>query len=366
MKSNSKVIGVVVCIVCCIGALCILPLVTTNESDLTGWNPSSVYDGVISPSTSVFTDAVLEENNGGGMATAPRVTSTGSRMFHHTGASSVSMSAGATTSSYAGAPVHTTSSAMMGGTGSSISPISTSTARSSMGGASNGGGAIYATSSSTSSRSNAGGSIMSTGGSVSTSPTASRAMSPVMSAASSSSNPTTSLYAGNMSSNYGTASYGGYSGFGNSRMGVRGKQGASGFGNIGSTIWEEWLKYIADNEMQGWLYNGDGWEDGDGKLSFYDLEKLKSEFSNFQNWLANISGITNLPPGYNPTWEDFMNWWNNQSNNEDDWYDGKNVYFRVPLPDGVGVLLVLSLLCALFTFLRSRDKKAEAVEEQQS
>ena len=357
MKSNSKVIGVVVCIVCCIGALCILPLVTTNESDLTGWNPSSVYDGVISPSTSVFTDAVLEESNGGGMSTTPRVSSTGSRMFHHTGASSVSMSAGATTSSYAGASVHTTSSAMMGGTGSSISPISTSTARSSMGGASNGGGAIYATSSSTSSRSNAGGSIMSTGGSVSTAPTASRAMSPMMSAASSSSNPTTSLYAGNMSSNYGTASYGGYSG-------RRGISGAMRTPSIGDNIWASWLQYLADTQGQGWLYDGDLVE-GDGKMSYFDLAQLEDAFKYFHDWLDKYSGY--VPEGYNPTWDDFLAWFNAQSDNEDDWYnDGMNVYFRTPLPDGVGVLLVLSLLCALFTFLRSRDKKAEAVEEHQS
>lgn len=351
MKSNSKVIGVVVCIVCCIGALCILPLVTTNESDLTGWNPSSVYDGVISPSTSVFTDAVLEESNGGGMATTPRVSSTGSRMFHHTGASSVSMSAGATTSSYAGAPVHTTSSAMMGGTGSSISPISTSTARSSMGGASNGGGAIYATSSSTSSRSNAGGSIMSTGGSVSTAPTASRAMSPVMSAASSSSNPTTSLYAGNMSSNYGSASYGGYSGFGNSRMGVRGKQGATGLGSS----FGDWLDGLEGNTEAGYLY-----QDDEGHL-YFDLTKLKAWFE--ANYNNDNGGIIE---GVTFTWEDFLAWFYN--NNTDDPYDygDDNEWYRVPLPDGVGVLFVLSLLCALFTFLRSRDKKAEAVEEQQS
>lgn len=348
MKSNSKVIGVVVCIVCCIGALCILPLVTTNESDLTGWNPSSVYDGVISPSTSVFTDAVLEENNGGAMSTTPRVTSTGSRMFHHTGASSVSMSAGATTTSYAGAPVHTTSSAMMGGTGSSISPISTSTARSSMGGASNGGGAIYATSSSTSSRSNAGGSIMSTGGSVSTAPTASRAMSPLMSAASSSSNPTTSLYAGNMSSNYGSASYGGYSGFGNSRMGVRGKQGAApGFGE---SDFGEWLEQFVEDAENGWLYS-------DGTYEYFRLEKLKELFDSNGDGIVDGEDEGVWIGGTQYTWDDFLLWWNNHEQNE---------YFRTPLPDGVGVLLVLSLLCALFTFLRSRDRKAEAVEEQQS
>ena len=361
MKSNSKVIGVVVCIVCCIGALCILPLVTTNESDLTGWNPSSVYDGVISPSTSVFTDAVLEENNGG-MSTTPRVTSTGSRMFHHTGASSVSMSAGATTSSYAGAPVHTTSSAMMGGTGSSISPISTSTARSSMGGASNGGGAIYATSSSTSSRSNAGGSIMSTGGSVSTAPTASRAMSPMMSAASSSSNPTTSLYAGNMSNNYGSASYGGYSGFGNSRMGVRGKQGLAP--TTGShTFYDNWLYTLVGDASSGWLYN-----DGNGDACF-DKELLKQAFIKYWNSLMGTDGP--MPDGYDSSWigksaedawNDFWAWFSVYGGDGSFDESGANEYYRLPLPDGVGALIVLALLNILIIYLRERDKQQEVKE----
>ena len=354
MKSNSTVIGVVVCIVCCFCALCIIPHITTSENDLAGWNPSSVYDGVISPDNSNFTEAVLEENHGGGMAAAPRVSSTGSRMFHHSSASTMSAQGMGMGSSYAGASVHTTSSAAMSGTGSSISPISTSTASGSKAGSSMGGGAIYATSTSVSPRSSSasGSSLISS--SALSAPTASRAAAPMMSASSAatSGNPA-AMYASNMSSNYGTASYGGYSG----PKGVRGRQGVAGWGNIGSTIWEAWLTYVAENGKQGWLYDGDGWEDGDGKLSFFDLEKLRSEFDNFDDWLANISGITNLPPGYDPTWADFMNWWNNQSNNEDDWYDGKNVYFRTPLPDGVGVLLVLSLLCVLFTFLRSRDKK---------
>lgn len=352
MKSNSKVIGVVVCIACCVGALCILPLVTTNESDLTGWNPSSVYDGVISPSTSVFTDAVLEESNGGGMATTPRVTSTGSRMFHHAGASSVSMSAGATTTSYAGAAVHTTSSAMMGGSGSSISPISTSTARSSMGGTSNSGGAIYATSGNVSRSGNVGGqSIISTTSSMS-SPAASRAAAPMMSMASSSTSnsSTSSMYASNMSSNYGNASYGGYSGFGNSRMGVRGKQGAAGLGSE----FDAWLEGLIGNTEAGYLY-----EDSDGTLCF-DLVKLKAWFdSHYTNEDGVVTGVTF-------TWDDFLSWFFDLETEDPYDYGDHNEYWRLPIPDGVGVLLVLSLLCALFTFLRSRDKKAEAVEEQQS
>lgn len=343
MKSNSKVIGVVVCIVCCIGALCILPLVTTNESDSLGWTPSNVYEGVISPDNSVFTEAVLDEGRGG-MSTAPRITSTGSRMFHHTGASSMSMPAGATTLSYAGASVHTSSSAMMGGTGSSISPISTSTAAGSMGGAMNGGGAIYATSGNVSRSGNAGGSILSTGGSVSSASTAHRAMSPIMSSASSTSNPS-AMYASNMSNNYGTAEYGGYSGLGGSRMGIRGKQG---LGGIGSNMYAEWLRSLwnQENNHNGstpWLYDYNGTYN-------YHYDEL---YELFKTWWLGLEPGATIPEDQmadvEKAWQDFLEWM--KAGEEEGFHN-----FRFPLPDGVGVLLVLSLLCVLFTFLRSREE----------
>jgi hypothetical protein len=125
--------------------------------------------------------------------------------------------------------------------------------------------------------------------------------------------------------------------------------------SIGENIWASWLQYIAQTQGQGWLYNGDLVE-GDGKMSYFDLAQLEDAFKYFQDWLDKYPGV--VPEGYNPEWKDFLAWFNAQSDNEDDWYnDGMNVYFRTPLPDGAGVLLVLSLLCVLFTYLRSRDKK---------
>ena len=337
MKSNSTVIGVVVCIVCCFCALCIIPHITTSENDLAGWNPSSVYDGVISPDNSNFTEAVLEENHGGGMAAAPRVSSTGSRMFHHSSASTMSAQGMGMGSSYAGASVHTTSSAAMSGTGSSISPISTSTASGSKAGSSMGGGAIYATSTSVSPRSSSasGSSLISS--SALSAPTASRAAAPMMSASSATSGNPAAMYASNMSSNYGTASYGGYSG----PKGVRGKQGAAGLGSE----FDAWLETLIGNTEAGYLY-----EDADGTLCF-DLEKLKAWFdSHYTNDNGVVSGVTF-------TWDDFLSWFFNLESEDPYDYGIHNEYWRLPLPDGVGVLLVLSLLCVLFTFLRSRDKK---------
>ena len=354
MKSNSTVIGVVVCIVCCFCALCIIPHITTSDNDLAGWNPSSMYDGVISPDNSNFTEAVLEESQGGGMAATARVSSTGSRMFHHSSASTMSAQGMGMGSSYAGASVHTTSSAAMSGTGSSISPISTSTATGSMSGSSMGGGAIYATSNSVSPRSGSasGSSLISS--SALSAPTASRAAAPMMSASSATSGNPSAMYASNMSSNYGTAAYGGYSG-------PKGVKGAMRAPSIGENIWASWLQYIAQTQGQGWLYNGDLVE-GDGKMSYFDLAQLEDAFKYFHDWLEKYPGV--VPEGYNPEWKDFLAWFNAQSDNEADWFNnGTNVYFRTPLPDGVGALIALALLNIMIVFLRRRDEKQNQVTE---
>lgn len=334
MKSNSTVIGVVVCIVCCFCALCIIPHITTSDNDLAGWNPSSMYDGVISPDNSNFTEAVLEENNAGGMAAAPRVSSTGSRMFHHSSASTMSAQGMGMGSSYASASVHTTSSAAMSGTGSSISPISTSTATGSMSGSSMGGGAIYATSNSVSPRSGSasGNSLISS--SALSAPTASRAAAPMMSASSATSGNPSAMYASNMSSNYGNASYGGYSGM----MGIRGRQGIGVGPGIGQGIFGGFFDWLIENGEN--LYGGKVADkyDPDGPEYWWFLG---NELENLFNQFVAECG----DPGY--TFKDLMDWFNSDSNTE----------YRFPIPDGVGVLLVLSLLCVLFTFLRSRDKK---------
>ena len=123
-------------------------------------------------------------------------------------------------------------------------------------------------------------------------------------------------------------------------MGVKGRQGAAG---LGESDFGACLEQFVNDTESGWLYTDNNYE-------YFRLEDLKALFD-----AAGEEGL--LINGTRYYWEDFLLWWNNHDQNK---------YFRTPLPDGVGVLLVLSLLCALFTFLRSRDKKAEAVEEQQS
>ena len=330
MKSNSTVIGVVVCIVCCFCALCIIPHITTSDNDLAGWNPSSMYDGVISPDNSNFTEAVLEESQGGGMAATARVSSTGSRMFHHSSASTMSAQGMGMGSSYAGASVHTTSSAAMSGTGSSISPISTSTATGSMSGSSMGGGAIYATSNSVSPRSGSasGSSLISS--SALSAPTASRAAAPMMTASSATSGNPSAMYASNMSSNYGNASYGGYSG----------PKKLPGLGQTEIGGFFEWL--ISQGE---YLYGGMATNkyDPDGPEYWWFLQSGLEDW--FQKYLAACEAAGQTPQF--SSWDELMEWFESDA----------NTTYRFPIPDGVGVLLVLSLLCVLFTYLRSRDKK---------
>ncbi len=331
MQSNSKVIGVVVCIVCCIGALCILPLAGSSDNDLQGWNSSQMYDGLINPSDSeFFTDAVLEERANGGLASTPHVSSTGSRMFHHSSASTMSATGMGMGSSYAGATVHTTSAATMSGSGSSISPISVSS-NSRAGGISASGGAIYATSSNVSSRSSSasGSSLISS--SALSAPTASRAAAPAMSASSASASNPAAMYASNMSSNYGNASYGGYSG---------GPKRAPGLGQTEVGGFFEWL--ISQGE---YLYGGMATDKyhPDGPEYWWFLQSGLEEW--FAKYLEACEAAGQTPQF--STWDELMNWFNS---------DGNTTY-RFPIPDGVGVLLVLSLLCVLFTYLRSRDKK---------
>lgn len=352
MQSNSKVIGVVVCIVCCIGALCILPLAGSSDNDLQGWNSSQMYDGLINPSDSeFFTDAVLEERANGGLASTPHISSTGSRMFHHSSASTMSAQGMGMGSSYAGASVHTTSSAAMSGTGSSISPISTSTATGSMSGSSMGGGAIYATSNSVSPRSGSasGSSLISS--SALSAPTASRAAAPMMSASSATSGNPSAMYASNMSSNYGTASYGGYSG---GPMGVKGRQKTSQADEWSQMLYDlmnglysgsqEWAQW-AGAWLNGYTdFDGDTWNDD--KLEYFNYSELKKYFMQHFNPNGTLD-----PQEAEEMWQQFVAWI------EAGKAGNANHEFRFPIPDGVGVLLVLSLLCVLFTFLRSRDKK---------
>ena len=84
--------------------------------------------------------------------------------------------------------------------------------------------------------------------------------------------------------------------------------------------------------------------------------------------MAALKASGNMPSWWDESydWDHFWAWFTAYGG-EGSYSDSyANEFYRLSIPDGVGVLFVLSLLCALFTFLRSRDKKAEAIEEHQS
>ena len=162
-----------------------------------------------------------------------------------------------------------------------------------------------------------------------------------------------------MSNSYGTAEYGGYSGLGGSRMGIRGKQGLAP--TTGShTFYDNWLYTLVGDASSGWLYN-----DGNGDACF-DKELLKQAFIKYWNSLMGTDGP--MPDGYDSSWigksaeeawNDFWAWFSVYG--EDGSFDesGTNEYYRLPLPDGVGALIVLALLNILLIYLRDRDKQQE-------
>ena len=147
-----------------------------------------------------------------------------------------------------------------------------------------------------------------------------------------------------MSSNYGTASYGG---------GKKGPQRAPGTIGGGSNndiyqYYNSWLNSLIGKEGSGWLY---GYETG-----YFSEEGLK------QAWEEAMAALK--ADGLMPTWwDDSYDWdhfwaWFTAYGGQGSYSDSyANEFYRLPLPEGVGALIVLALMNVLFIYLRSRDKK---------
>lgn len=119
---------------------------------------------------------------------------------------------------------------------------------------------------------------------------------------------------------------------------------APGFGELD---WGAWLEGLNGNTDAGWLYNG-------GEYMYFDIVALKNWFDNLpQDENGNV-----LIGGYIFTWGDFLAWFFKNGENGDDGYGDDNDYWRVPMPDGVGVLLLFAVINLILIYLRLRDKKA--------
>ena len=119
---------------------------------------------------------------------------------------------------------------------------------------------------------------------------------------------------------------------------------------LGYQDWGAWLEGLDENTAAGWLYNG-------GEYMYFDIIALK-------NWFDNLPRDENgdvLINGVFYTWEDFLAWFFKNGENGDDGYGDENVRWRLPLSDGVGVLIVFAVINMIVIYLRSRGKKTDTL-----
>ena len=149
-----------------------------------------------------------------------------------------------------------------------------------------------------------------------------------------------SVYAGSMASGYQTVSAGNI--YGN--FGGRGvMRAAPGFGE---SDFGSWLNGLEGDIDAGYLYS-----DEDGKL-YFDMAKLREWFDRYYN---NSGGVVQ---GVTYTWDDFLAWFFANGYNMDEGYGSSNEWYRVPMHDGTWWLIVLALGNALMIYFRSRKQKS--------
>jgi hypothetical protein len=121
----------------------------------------------------------------------------------------------------------------------------------------------------------------------------------------------------------------------------RPKKAASlGFQDFGA-----WLDGLDGNTDAGWSYNV-------GEYMYFDIIALKNWFDNLpRNEDGNV-----VIDGIVYTWGEFLAWFFKNGKNGDDGYGDNNEFWRVPMPDGVGVLLLFAVINLLLIYLRSRSK----------
>ena len=115
--------------------------------------------------------------------------------------------------------------------------------------------------------------------------------------------------------------------------------------SIGYQDWGAWLEGFDGNTAAGWLYNG-------GDYMYFDIVALKNYFDSLQDENGDV-----LINGVFYTWEDFLAWFFKNGTDASGGYGDDNDWWRVPMPDGVGVLLLFAVINLILIYLRLRDKK---------
>ena len=155
----------------------------------------------------------------------------------------------------------------------------------------------------------------------------------------------TSFYGGMYATaDYSSADYGQYSGMfgGGSRMGVRGRQNADGFGDA----WWVWFNTWATTK-------GSGYTDGKGNY-YFDEGTLREVYNDF------INSYWNSGMGEEPEFEDWLEWYQEYTNNENGYsYNDNNYYWGSLTPVGdILPLLLIALMYLVFVAIKSKSLKS--------
>ena len=318
MEGNLTPIGIVMCVVLCVSIVSGVGKFDQQENgSLLGWNPSNAYNTLISSSTNLSPNVISSQQSSSEYSgILVPMTSTPNRMRSRT-ISALPRAPkfdAAVASSYSCSPLYTTSSASYHSF--------------------DGGNSQYQTTSNV----NRTASYHSFGGG-------------------NSQYQTTSNVNHTASTNIGAIAHANYSALAISSLQVypstnAGFSSATSLGTsrpkkapgIGELDWGAWLEGFDGNTDAGWLYNG-------GDYMYFDIVALKNYFDSLQDENGNV-----LIGGVMYTWEDFLAWFFKNGENGDDGYGDDNDWWRVPMPDGVGVLLLFAVINLLLIYLRSRSK----------
>ena len=115
MKGNSQLIVIAICAALCTGMLHLLGVFDLQDKGLSGWNPNSMYNGVIAKDANVYGISMVDRPSVGNtsrVTTSMPSVATGSMRSNKISAlPSSKVISTSVSSSYVGAPLRTTSSA---------------------------------------------------------------------------------------------------------------------------------------------------------------------------------------------------------------------------------------------------------------
>lgn len=297
MKGNLTPISIVMCVVLCVSIVSGVGMFDRQENgSLSGWNPSNAYNTLISSSTNLSPNVISQQSSSEYSGILVPMKSTPNRMRSRaiSALPREPKSHAAVASSYSCSPLYTTSSASYHSFG--------------------GGNSQYQTTSSVNR-------TASTNiGAIAHANYSSLAISSLQ------------VYP---STNTGFSSA--------TSLGISRPKKAPG---LGYQDFGGWLDGLDGNTDAGWLYNG-------GEYMYFDIVALK-------NWFDNLPRDENgnvLIDGHFYTWEEFLAWFFKNGTDASDGYGDNNDWWRVPMPDGVGVLLLFAVINLILIYLRLRDKK---------